>query len=107
MAEGLAARPAEALVTAGGAGRPEVRLPVRMLLQLSVYWLGINAIWAALGIQALPNIVVELKGKTDGPIFLTILGVTRALVGMVIKPAFGSISDYTISPWGGRKPGRP
>jgi len=104
MAEGLAARPAEALVTAGGAGRPEVRLPVRMLLQLSVYWLGINAIWAALGIQALPNIVVELKGKTDGPIFLTILGVTGALVAMVVQPAFGSISDYTISRWGRRKP---
>jgi MFS family permease len=91
-------------VAAAETGRPGQRLPILMLLQLSVYWLGINAIWAALGIQALPNIVVELKGKTDGPIFLTVLGVTGALVAMVVQPAFGSISDYTMSRWGRRKP---
>jgi MFS family permease len=96
--------PADAGAVAAETGRPGQRLPILMLLQLSVYWLGINAIWAALGIQALPNIVVELKGKTDGPIFLTILGVTGALVAMVVQPAFGSISDYTMSRWGRRKP---
>jgi MFS family permease len=86
------------------AGRPETRLPVFQILQLSVYWLGINAIWSALGIQALPNMVVDFKGKTDGPIFLTILGVAGAIVAMVVQPAFGSISDYTVSRLGRRKP---
>ena len=101
MAE-TAIRPGTTL--ASETGRPEMRIPLRMLLQLSVYWLGINAIWAALGIQALPNMVVELKGKTDGPIFLAILGVTGAVVAMIVQPAFGSISDYTVSRWGRRKP---
>ena len=29
-------------------GRPTERLPLRQLYQLSVYWLGINAIWGGL-----------------------------------------------------------
>ena len=30
--------------------RPTERLPLRQLLQLSVYWLGINTIWGGLGV---------------------------------------------------------
>lgn len=97
---------------AGQHGRPTALLPVRELLQLSVYWFGITTIWAALGVQALPNIVQKMtvaefgleRGGELAPVFLAILVTLGAVVAIVVQPTFGSISDYTVTRWGRRKP---
>lgn len=85
-------------------GRPEARLPLRELLQLSVYWMGINAIWAALNLQALPNIMERIEGAQLAPTLVGIVSALGAVVAMIVQPTAGSISDYTMSRWGRRKP---
>lgn len=98
--------------TSDASGRPLDRLPLRQLLQLSVYWMGITAIWAALGLQALPNIVQRLlvgelgsdAGIALAPTGVAIIGAIGVVVAIVVQPTFGSISDYTVSRIGRRKP---
>jgi len=49
--EGIAIAPPSAGLADEDAGaRPTLRLPIRQLLQISIYWLGINAIWGGVGI---------------------------------------------------------
>jgi MFS family permease len=108
----------------GAAGsRPTARLSMRELLQISVYWLAINALWGAIDIQILPFLLDQvvcggLRGQAclgnEQPIFggvivskeiaLAILAFAGALVAMAVQPLVAAISDYTITRWGRRKP---
>ena len=106
-----------------GSSRPQARLSMRELLQISVYWLAINAMWGAIDIQILPFLMDEvvcgeLRGQaclgSERPIFagvvvskeiaLAMLAFAGALVAMAVQPVVAAISDYTITRWGRRKP---
>ena len=86
-------------------GRPTDRLPVRELFRLSLYWLGLSSIFAGVNtilagrIEFDALVPPEAAGRT---LFLLTIGGT--IIAMVVQPTIGSISDYTISRWGRRKP---
>jgi MFS family permease len=83
--------------------RPTQRLPWLQLLQISIYWFGINAIWGGwevLNQEKVPALFGELAtGRAMFPVEL--LG---ALIAIAVQPTVGCISDYTMSRWGRRKP---
>ena len=92
--------PAEAT----GDSRPELRLPLAQLLQLSVYWFGINAIWGALDGVILQERIPAMVSADIGVRALALVKVVAVVMAIVIQPTIGSISDYTMSRWGRRKP---
>jgi MFS family permease len=104
-------------------GRPTARLSMRSLLQISVYWLAINALWGAVDIQILPfrmdqlvcgGLVGSACLGNERPVIgsvvlskeaaLAVIALTAALVAMAVQPIVAAISDYTITRWGRRKP---
>jgi MFS family permease len=90
--------------TTAGAVRPTRALPLRQLLQLSIYWLGLTMIFTALDTVVLPE---RLRGLVPpGSANLTVAAISGlgAIVAVVVQPMMGSISDYTTSRWGRRKP---
>jgi MFS family permease len=98
MAGAAIARPID------GAGRPTALLPMAMLLQISIYWMGLSSIFGGLDALFLPE---WLKGIAEpGRIATTtaLISFMGALVAVVVQPTIGSISDYTMTRWGRRKP---
>jgi MFS family permease len=87
-----------------GVGRPTRALPMRHLLNLSVYWLGINVIWAGLGHLILQKRMEEILGSVAAPIGFAISVFVPFIVAVAVQPTVASISDYTVSRWGRRKP---
>ena len=90
--------------TPTAAGRPTRLLPLGQLLRLSVYWLGLIAVVNGIGV-ILQERIKELV--PDPTVQYTTLGVIQAagvLIAVLVQPMAGSISDYTISRFGRRKP---
>jgi MFS family permease len=85
------------------AARPTERLPLRQLLQISLYWLGINAVWGGVGIFNQRR-MEDIVGKADAPVQLAFIGLLALPVVLLVQPTVGAISDYTITRWGKRKP---
>jgi MFS family permease len=85
-------------------GRPTEPLPLRQLLSISVYWLGINAIWGALNIQALPPMSEMFLGPLYGPAGFGVMVALGIILAIATQPTIGMISDYTKTRWGKRKP---
>ena len=88
---------------AGDVGRPTARLPLQQLYQLSIYWFGINAIWGGLNI-VLQERIPALAGPGEAGRMLLAVDVFAVVIAVAVQPTVGSISDYTISRWGRRKP---
>jgi MFS family permease len=86
------------------AGRPTRPLPLSQLLNLSVYWLGLTAIWAGLDATILPERLEELVGAGSLGVGLATVTFAGLLVPVVVQPTLGAISDHTVSRWGRRKP---
>jgi MFS family permease len=86
-------------------GRPTRPLPIRQLIRLSLYWLGLSSIFAGLNVILTGRLEftgMVPKSEVGGTLFrLTIAG---AVIAAIVQPTVGSISDYTISRWGRRKP---
>ena len=83
--------------------RPTEHLPLRQLLQISIYWLGINAIWGGVGVftqERIPELVPAGQGGT----YLALTGWLILPVVLLVQPTVGMLSDYTTSRWGRRKP---
>ncbi len=74
------------------------------IIQLSLYWFGINAIWGGLNNVILPARVEGLVGRAYAGQGLAIITAAAAIVAILVQPTVGAISDYTISRWGRRKP---
>jgi MFS family permease len=87
-----------------GNSRPSAALPIGQLFQLSIYWFGINAIWGCLDGVVLQERIPALVGSDEGGRALAILKVAAVIIAIVVQPTIGSISDYTMSRWGRRKP---
>jgi MFS family permease len=85
------------------AGRPTRVLPIKLLLQLSIYWFGLSSIFAGLDAIVLPSMIGELS---PAKVATVVAGITSlgAILAVLVQPTVGSISDYTISRWGRRKP---
>jgi MFS family permease len=83
--------------------RPTQRLPLRQLLQISIYWLGINAIWGGVGIFNQER-VDQLAPPGQAGAYLNLLGWLALPVVLLVQPTIGALSDYTITRWGKRKP---
>ncbi len=86
-----------------GGGRPTARLPLAQLLQVSVYWFGINAVWGGWSIVSQERIP-ELVPHDQYPLWIAVIAVLGMMVPLLLQPTIGSISDYTMSRWGRRKP---
>jgi MFS family permease len=86
------------------ATRPTATLSSASLLRLSGYWLGLVAVFAGI------NIILQERIKVlqpDVDIRYTTLGaiqVAGVLIAVLVQPTIGTISDYTISRFGRRKP---
>jgi MFS family permease len=89
---------------AAAAHRPTRALPFAHLLELSVYWLGINAIWAGLHDVILPRRLEELVGILDAGKAIGLVTTAGVVMAILVQPTAGAISDYTTSRWGRRKP---
>jgi len=85
--------------------RPTALLPMTQLLRISAYWLGLTAIDAAVGLFITNRVEFDsLVPKADVGKSLFMIGIGAAIVGIIIQPTVGYISDYTVSRWGRRKP---
>ena len=93
-----------ATTQAQATGRPVGTLPIFQIVQLSIYWFGINAIWGGLNNVILPRRMDDLVGKANAGTGLALLTLLGAIVAIVVQPTIGTISDYTITRWGRRKP---
>jgi MFS family permease len=85
-------------------GRPTRALPWPHLLNLSIYWLGINVIWSGLGNITYQARLREIFGEALAPAYLAILVWVPLVIAVVVQPTVAAISDYTITRWGRRKP---
>ena len=85
--------------------RPTAHLPFGHLLRISLYWLGLTAIDGAVGLFVQNRL--NFGGFAD-PLevgrLTFLISIPAALISIVIQPTIGSISDYTVSRWGRRKP---
>ncbi len=93
---------------AGDGDRPVAELPRTQLIRISLYWLGLSSIFIGVTqilsgrIQFDEGSPLYSPGSEGGTLFaLTVVG---ALIAALVQPTIGSISDYTISRWGRRKP---
>jgi MFS family permease len=82
--------------------RPAQLLPWRQLVLISVYWLGISAIWGAYEQFGQKQVELAVGSASVGTAmaFLELLG---GIVAILVVPTVGTISDYTVSRWGRRK----
>jgi MFS family permease len=86
-------------------GRPTTRLPNRELVRISLYWLGLSSIFAGLSyIMASRLEFTGLVDKAGAGRALFLVSISGAVIAVIVQPTIGSISDYTISRWGRRKP---
>jgi len=97
------ARPAIPADEEDAGTRPTERLPILQLIQISVYWLGINAIWGGVGIFNQER-VDQLAPPGEAASYLALMGWLALPVVLLVQPTVGMISDYTMSRWGRRKP---
>ncbi len=86
-------------------GRPVASLPITSLLRLSLFWLGLTAI------DSVVASVTQSRLKFDELVAPESIGSSLAIMSVLtfgfsffIQPTVGSISDYTTSRWGRRKP---
>lgn len=86
--------------------RPTTALPLGHLVRISLYWLGLTAIDGAVGlfIQNRVNFGAFAADPLEVGRILFLLSIPVAVISILIQPTVGSISDYTVSRWGRRKP---
>jgi transposase InsO family protein len=77
---------------------------MRQLVQLSFYWFGLAMIFTALDTVVLPERLKLLVPAGDANLAVGIISGCGAVVAVLVQPTVGSISDYTTSRWGRRKP---
>lgn len=90
---------------APGDDRPTTPVPLAQLIRLSLYWFGLSSIFAGLtNINQGRLVFQKLVPEDEVGRALFAIGVGGAIVAMIVQPTIGTISDYTASRWGRRKP---
>jgi Na+/melibiose symporter-like transporter len=101
MTDAAAATPTTDALT----GRPIERFPMRELIRISLYWLGLSSIFAGLSFMMAGRLeFTGLVDKAGAGRALFLISISGAIIAVIVQPTIGSISDYTISRWGRRKP---
>jgi len=105
MAEAVAGVPAmvDLGVDEAEGERPTLRLPLRQLFQISLYWFGINSIMGGVGVVVQKEVPALVPATLLGPA-LAFQSIVTMIMASLIQPTVGMISDYTITRWGRRKP---
>jgi MFS family permease len=85
-------------------GRPMRPLPLAHLLNISLYWLGINVIWAGLGYLIIQARFTATYGQGVASGYQALLETLPVFIAILVQPTVATISDYTITRWGRRKP---
>ncbi len=86
------------------AARPTRLLPIGDLVRLSIYWLGLVAVINGVGIILQERIKTIVPDPGSQYTTLGIVQVVGIVVAIIVQPTIGSISDYTVSRFGRRKP---
>ena len=87
--------------------RPTRRLSAGSLIRVSLYWLGLSAVFIGLnqiltGRMEAGLLGPDVKREVGGTLFrLTAAG---SVIAALVQPTVGTLSDYTVSRWGRRKP---
>jgi MFS family permease len=85
--------------------RPTALLPMAQLVRISLYWLGLTAIDAAVtSFISFRLVYADIRGDIPLGIATTLLTIGGTLLAILIQPTVGSISDYAVTRWGRRKP---
>jgi MFS family permease len=95
--------PDQPVAATDGARGPVRRLPMSHLLRLSIYWFGIQAIWAGIDGVIIPRRVDAINPDLTGTI-IALITTAGVLMAIAVQPTIGVISDYTMTRWGRRKP---
>jgi len=85
-------------------GRPTKPLRLSHLLRISLYWLGLTAVFSGLDIvnSRIQYTGLVPKGREGvGAFEVSLIGV---VIAVLVQPTVGSLSDYTVSRFGRRKP---
>jgi MFS family permease len=85
------------------AGRPTGLLPLSHLIRLSAYWLGLTAVFGGISLILQERIDELVAPEVEGTA-LGVMMIAGVAIAVVVQPTVGSISDYTISRFGRRKP---
>jgi MFS family permease len=93
----------EPAVESAPSERPTAPLRLSDLFQISVFWFALNAIWGGFEIFQQKR-TVQLVGEADAPLALGMMDLVAAPLAMLVMPVMGSVSDYTRTRWGRRKP---
>ena len=105
MSAEAATAPVDPTAPADDGARPTQTLPTGQLVRLSLYWLGLSCVFIGLTKILGGRILFEgLGDETMKATTLFILGFMGTIIAVIVQPTVGSISDYTISRWGRRKP---
>ena len=85
--------------------RPTADLPIGALIRISAFWLGLTSIDAVVNatIQARLQFDDIVARGTEGAA-LAFIAVVTFVFSVAVQPTVGSISDYTTTRWGRRKP---
>jgi MFS family permease len=85
--------------------RPSTELPIGALIRISAFWLGLTSIDAVVNatIQARLEYDNLVAPGTEG-MALAFIAVVTFVFSVAVQPTVGSISDYTTTRWGRRKP---
>jgi MFS family permease len=85
--------------------RPTALLPLSNLIRISAYWLGLTAIDAAVGLFVTNRLEFDHLVPTEQVgTSMFVIGIGAAIVGIIVQPTVGYLSDFTVSKWGRRKP---
>jgi MFS family permease len=82
--------------------RPTKSLAKAQLFQISIFWFALNAIWGGFEIFQQKR-VVQMVGDA-APIALPVMELVALPIAVLTMPVMGSISDYSVSRWGRRRP---
>jgi MFS family permease len=71
---------------------------------LSIYWVAIGYLWTSLGGLIIPDLVLQLVGKSHEGVALGVLEGIGSLMAVVWQPVMGAVSDRTTTRFGRRRP---
>lgn len=92
-------------MTVAASGPERAPLPLSQLVTLSIYWFGIVLIWGGLNKFILPTMIEAFPGgKENLGTLMAILVTVGVIAPILVQPTVGTISDYTVTRWGRRKP---
>jgi MFS family permease len=71
---------------------------------LSLYWVAIGYLWNSLTALILPDLIIQLVGRSLEGTATSLLKGIGTVMAVVWQPIIGGISDRTVTRWGRRRP---